>query len=79
MSQKKSDIWKYFIKISNGGKCKICLTEVKTSGNTTNLRNHLLRKHKSAISDKVQPVSECEAGPSGVLKKQKVSIYHFIY
>ncbi|XP_028025324.1 zinc finger BED domain-containing protein 1-like isoform X2 [Bombyx mandarina] len=44
----KSDIWNHFIKKdlgALGGTCKYCHQEVKTKGNTTNLRNHLLRRH----------------------------------
>lgn len=43
----KNDIWLHFIKNDSGGKCKYCLVNVKTLGNTTNLRNHLIRKHKN--------------------------------
>lgn len=41
----KSEIWLHFTKTDNGGKCKYCFKEVKTSGNTTNLRNHMTRAH----------------------------------
>lgn len=41
----KSDLWNHFIKKELGGTCKYCHQEVKTKGNTTNLRNHLLRRH----------------------------------
>lgn len=52
----KSIVWNYFIRCENGGKCKICQVNVKSSGNTTNLKNHLKRKHKEDISimDNVQ-------------------------
>jgi len=41
----KSVIWKYFVKTQTGGKCKICELNVKTSGNTTNLKYHLEHSH----------------------------------
>lgn len=30
----------------HNSKCKICLKNVKTSGNTTNLKTHIIRHHK---------------------------------
>lgn len=41
----KSNYWKYFIRINESGKCNICQQIIKTSGNTTNLRFHLMRTH----------------------------------
>jgi len=41
----KSVVWKYFVKTQTGGKCKICELNVKTSGNTTNLKYHLEHSH----------------------------------
>ncbi|XP_066586680.1 E3 SUMO-protein ligase ZBED1-like isoform X2 [Prorops nasuta] len=41
----KSQVWKFFVKTNLGGKCKICQSEVKGSGNTTNLKFHLERLH----------------------------------
>lgn len=41
----KSDLWNHFIKKELAGVCKYCHIEVKTKGNTTNLRNHLIRRH----------------------------------
>lgn len=50
MNQKrKSFVWKYFMKQGEKVACRLCLTEVKTSGNTTNLKNHLQRKHKKVL------------------------------
>mgnify|MGYP005984642047 CR=1 FL=1 len=47
-----SNVWKYFVKSPKsspsskiGGQCKLCFQHVKTSGNSTNLINHLKRKH----------------------------------
>ena len=45
MSNKKSDIWLHFTKSDTHATCKYCHVIVKSSGNTTNLRNHVLRKH----------------------------------
>jgi len=41
----KSNIWQVFEKNQNSTKCRLCLMEIKTSGNTTNLRSHLKRHH----------------------------------
>ncbi|XP_066596242.1 E3 SUMO-protein ligase ZBED1-like [Prorops nasuta] len=40
-----SPVWKYFVKTTLGGKCKVCQKEIKGSGNTTNLKLHLERIH----------------------------------
>lgn len=56
----KSDIWNHFIKKDSGGNCKYCHQEVKTKGNTTNLRNHLLRRHPT-----IQTVSLKKRSASG--------------
>jgi len=52
----KSDIWNYFVKTGFGGQCKHCLLHVKFSGNTTNLHNHMKRKHAHLyeVSSKVK-------------------------
>lgn len=47
---KRSNVWNLFSKTSAGGKCKLCLCEVKTSGNTTNLKKHLQRRHPAVKS-----------------------------
>lgn len=41
----KSDVWASFVKVDGGGRCKICQVVLKTSGNTSNMRQHLNRKH----------------------------------
>jgi len=48
-SKTKSIVWKYFVRTEIGGTCKMCQTEIKTGGNTTNLRNHLKRKHEKTL------------------------------
>ncbi|XP_066590577.1 E3 SUMO-protein ligase ZBED1-like [Prorops nasuta] len=57
-----SAVWKYFVKTSAGGKCKICQKEIKGSGNTTNLKFHVVRVHKidltSAFNNKNIAVSK---------------------
>ncbi|XP_011703008.1 PREDICTED: uncharacterized protein LOC105459036, partial [Wasmannia auropunctata] len=50
-----------------GGTCKICQTDVRTGGNTTNLRNHLKRKHEKTLSE----VNELD-----VIKKQRLQSEH---
>lgn len=58
----KSDIWNHFIKKDSGGKCKYCHQEVKTKGNTTNLRNHLLRRHPTIKTVSLKKKSESGGG-----------------
>lgn len=50
-SKVKSIVWNYFIRTEIGGKCKMCQNEVKTGGNTTNLKNHLKRKHNETLTE----------------------------
>lgn len=53
---KKSIVWEFFDKISDGGKitsakCKLCNTSYKYFGNTTNLHDHLKRKHPIQLTE----------------------------
>jgi len=48
-SKTKNIVWKYLVRTEVGGKCKMCQTEIKTGGNTTNLKNHLKRKHEKTL------------------------------
>lgn len=51
-SKSKSRVWLYFRKNSEkSATCKICNKELKTSGNTTNLKTHLDRIHKNEIQE----------------------------
>ena len=45
MPKTKSEIWNYFVKTSDGGECKWCNKHVKSCGNTTNLRSHIMHNH----------------------------------
>jgi len=45
-------MWNYFNKVDKGGACKLCNVVVKTSGNTTNLMQHLKRKHPGLNTSK---------------------------
>jgi len=48
---KRSLVWKYFEKNKDGtSTCTICLKNIKTSGNTTNLNGHLNSMHRSIIT-----------------------------
>lgn len=60
----KSDIWNHFIKKDLGGSCKYCHQEVKTKGNTTNLRNHLLRRHPTIHTVSLKKKSESDSAGS---------------
>lgn len=48
----KSRVWNYFKKTNNDKfvKCSLCFREFKYSGNTTNLKDHLQRKHSEIWS-----------------------------
>ncbi|KAL7638707.1 UNVERIFIED_CONTAM: hypothetical protein RMT77_010240 [Armadillidium vulgare] len=49
MALSRSEIWKYFQKISkNEAICNLCGNKYKTSGNTTNFKAHLMNKHYGA-------------------------------
>jgi len=61
----KSDLWLHFIKNDSGGKCKYCLMNVKTSGNTTNLRNHLMRRHQNLYDVSAVPKNPKKNEKSG--------------
>lgn len=60
----KSDTWNHFVKKGSSGICKYCHIEVKSCGNTTNLRNHLLRKHPciKTASQRKQVVANNDIG-----------------
>lgn len=56
----RSDIWNIFIKSSSGtgGRCKLCSSDVKTSGNTTNLKKHLMRRHPNYKFEDTEKISK---------------------
>ncbi|GFY39790.1 vesicular integral-membrane protein VIP36 [Trichonephila inaurata madagascariensis] len=70
----KSDVWNHFIKKGLGGRCKYCHQEVKTKGNTTNLRNHLLRRHPTikTVSQKKKSGGSCGNARNGDENEQVV-------
>lgn len=42
-----STVWNYIVKENNdSGRCRLCNKTLQTKGNTTNLRQHIMRKHK---------------------------------
>lgn len=47
MAKLKSDVWKFFIRNSDGieAECKLCNKSVKSAKNTTNLHTHLKTNH----------------------------------
>lgn len=49
----KSAIWNYFKKSNNDKEatCKFCNKNLKTSGNTTNLRGHIEKKHADVVQE----------------------------
>lgn len=61
----KSSVWKFFKKVDNNSKyvkCEFCNQEYKHSGNTTNLRDHLKRKHNEKIGEIEERLCETSAG-----------------
>lgn len=72
----RSNAWKMFVKTSFGGKCKLCQCEVKTYGNTTNLKKHLQRRHPKFLNTdaKQKEPSDAADEPDDPLNKNKVNI-----
>lgn len=59
-----SNMWNYFVKVDKphkGGCCKLCNVVVRTGGNTTNLKQHLKRKHPSLNASKNAKCSKSNA------------------
>lgn len=52
-NKKKSAIWNYFKRCDNNKEatCKLCNKNLKTSGNTTNLRGHIEKKHSDVVQE----------------------------
>lgn len=57
MSSRKSVLWNFYDKSTDGGVCKLCKCPVKTSGNTTNLKDHIKRKHPSVNIDSMSKMA----------------------
>lgn len=60
---KKSVVWDFFTKNEEKSTCNICKTVYKHSNTTTNLVNHLKRKHPMQYNDKIN-VPDSEPQPS---------------
>lgn len=53
-SKSKSRVWDYYKKTNEKfAKCSLCKREFKLSGNTTNLIDHMKRKHNEVWSSTV--------------------------
>ncbi|KAJ0180829.1 hypothetical protein K1T71_002914 [Dendrolimus kikuchii] len=80
-NKKKSKIWNYFKKCDNdkGVICKFCNKNLKTSGNTTNMRGHLEKVHPEYIQQLIaeEPVQKkkrtCDADDEEVQTEQLAS------
>ncbi|CAH1107496.1 unnamed protein product [Psylliodes chrysocephalus] len=62
--KKMSTVWKYFKKKSDDkkfAKCLTCSKEYKTSGNTSNLKDHLKRFHFSTFSETGEVSDDAQA------------------
>jgi len=80
----KSIIWNYFEKQHNQyAICLLCKKAYKTSGNTSNLHDHLKRYHKEVHNNNISDSSEesdtrTSEARAKKLKKQK-NIISFVY
>lgn len=59
--RKKSNCWLFYTKTEKGGACKLCQKEIISNGNTTNLLNHLKRKHTIQWESTVDIADRSEA------------------
>lgn len=61
--KKMSTVWKYFKKSDDKkfAKCLTCSKEYKTSGNTSNLKDHLKRFHFSTFSETGEVSDDAQA------------------
>ena len=63
MSQSRSDVWDHFVaENQTSAKCKHCDATIRRHGNTTNLREHLIRRHSNVY----QPTASTSAGSSSI-------------
>lgn len=82
--RRRSNLWRLFVKTSSGGRCKLCNCEVKTSGNTTNLRKHLQRKHTNySLTNEDEEIMETMETSSSEnqqvrLRKSNIGRYNMI-
>jgi hypothetical protein len=69
----KSIVWHYFEKSNKRIKCNDCLNYFSYSGNTTNLWDHLKRKHPRKYSEafKDEIIIDCETTPN--IQKNPIS------
>lgn len=74
--RKISSVWSHFTlnKIKNIAKCNKCKKEYKTSGNTTNLRDHLNRFHSTESEDEDEDIISSTSTPKipSFFKKQNM-------
>ena len=65
----RSDVWKWFKKVSDSTKveCILCSKTVAYRGGTTNLRNHLVYKHPLIYKPKAQSKGEEGSSKQGTL------------
>lgn len=75
--KRKSIVWNYFEKDvgpKKMAKCRLCSTEYRTSGNTSNLKDHLKRKHPSSYASIASAVSgETEIDDPMAMDKERPS------
>lgn len=67
----RSDVWQFFKKkndIPNVATCDLCQKDFKTSSNTSNLRDHLIRFHKNIYRPTASSSSQVSPLPSKQIK-----------
>ncbi|KAJ8915340.1 hypothetical protein NQ315_008226 [Exocentrus adspersus] len=70
MPRTRSNFWSYFIKTKDGGQCKLCNTNVKSVGTTTNLKKHLERRHPRVLLKFNAQPEPGEPGPSTLMESE---------
>ncbi|CAL1270676.1 unnamed protein product [Larinioides sclopetarius] len=74
---KRSACWHFYDKTPGGGFCRICQKEILTqAGGTTNLRNHLRRRHgelwTATMENRLDPstLSITDRRPASIIKRK---------
>lgn len=71
MGRQKSVIWKHFQKVnSDTASCRYCDKRIKTSGNTSNMRGHLMALHASIFTD--TDTTDTENDDDNLSKKRRL-------
>ena len=70
MAPPKSDVWIYFKKLDKEyAMCKDCLKNVAHSGNTSNLRKHMMTRHPNLLKNTNPTTSQKKTVKIGIFKE----------